>query len=85
MNDPQSPIVTAAKVAPTFATAAAAGIGHWTWGELAAMLGSLYTICLLAHWWWRIVWRPLLERRGVLKPKKRAKYVQLDTDNVPLP
>lgn len=61
------------KIGSAWATVLIAKLGFQSWSELAAFAALLYTGCLLAEWWWKKFWRPLLERYGVLKRKARRK------------
>lgn len=52
------------------------------WAETAAALGALYSLTVLAEWWWKRLWRPLLIRKGWWSP--RSPYFRADSDAVPL-
>ena len=41
------------------------------WGLIASVIATTYTFLLLTEWWWKRLWRPLFERRGWIKPRKR--------------
>lgn len=45
-------------------------LGITNWAEAAAFFGTLYTLTLLAEWFWKKLWRPLLRRFGVLPPAR---------------
>lgn len=45
--------------------------GITTWADASYFFATVYTICLLSHWWWTTFLRPLLERMGVLKYKPK--------------
>ena len=38
------------------------------WATIAQMAAALYTMLLMAEWFWKKLWRPFCERRGWLKP-----------------
>lgn len=40
------------------------------WGNVASMVAAAYTLLLITEWFWKKLWRPFLERRGYIKPKK---------------
>ena len=42
-----------------------------TWQNAAAFTATMVSLCVLADWFWKRVWRPLFERKGWIKPKKR--------------
>jgi len=48
----------------------------------AAILGALYTLTMLAEWWWKRFWRPLLISRGLWSPG--SSYFRGDSLRVPL-
>lgn len=63
------------------------------WGTIASIVAALYTMLLIGEWFWKKLWRPLFERRGWIKPKKRRVYTAReisdmlavqDTDQAPL-
>jgi hypothetical protein len=39
------------------------------WSQIAAMVAAAYTMLLIAEWFWKKLWRPILEARGWIKPK----------------
>lgn len=43
-----------------------------TWGNIASALAALLTFSMLIQHWWKNVWRPLLEKLGLMKPKRRV-------------
>jgi hypothetical protein len=59
----------------------AAGLSRWhdfwaffgvtSWTEAAAMSATIYSLILIAEWWWKKFWRPLFERLGWLKRTRR--------------
>lgn len=51
---------------------AASPLLQLTWPNLAAAAATLFSLCMLFDWWWKRLWRPLLERLGWLKPKTGA-------------
>lgn len=63
------------------------------WGTIASIVAVLYTTLLIAEWFWKKLWRPLLERRGWIRPKRRRVFTAReisdmlsaqDTDHAPL-
>ena len=52
-----------------------AGVAVWftakSWNEIAAMLGALYTLCLLTEWLWKRLLKPLAQRRGWIAGPRR--------------
>jgi hypothetical protein len=53
------------------------------WIALAASTAALvYTLGLLAEWWFKRVWRPFAVARGWLKPPKGARFVVDEDGNV---
>ena len=42
-----------------------------TWQNAAAFTATLVSLCVLCDWFWKRFWRPLFERRGWIKPRKR--------------
>lgn len=38
------------------------------WGPISFFLAALYSLLLMSEWWWKKLWRPMLERRGLVKP-----------------
>jgi hypothetical protein len=56
-------------VAKAASAIAAAGL---SWSEVAAALAGFYTFLLIIEWFWKRLWRPLLERKGWLRPKRRV-------------
>lgn len=51
----------------------ALALGVSSWSDVAAALAAFYSMLLITEWFWRKFWRPLLEDRGVLKPRRRRK------------
>lgn len=45
-------------------------LGH-SWGEIAAMVAALYTMCLLTEWVWKRVLKPLAIQQGWLKGRNK--------------
>ena len=41
------------------------------WATVASLLAATYSLVLLSEWFWKRLWRPLLERWGVITPLKR--------------
>lgn len=63
------------------------------WGTIASIVAALYTGLLITEWFWKKLWRPLFERKGWIKAKKRRVYTAReisdmlaaqDTDQAPL-
>lgn len=53
-----------------WASAAGAwGLGHSS--EIASILAALYTLLLIADWFWKRWWKPFLINRGVIKALPR--------------
>lgn len=52
-------------------TALAAGFGVSSWSDFAAFVAAVYTLVLMAEWFWKKFWRPLLERHGIVKRRNR--------------
>lgn len=48
-------------------------LGLKSWSDVAAALAAFYSMLLITEWFWRKFLRPLLEDRGVLKPRRRRK------------
>lgn len=42
-------------------------LSEWM-ATLASAFAAVYTLTLLMEWWWKKFWRPLLVKRGVVKP-----------------
>ncbi len=40
------------------------------WGTVASIVAVVYTCLLIAEWFWKKLWRPLLERKGWIKPRR---------------
>lgn len=38
------------------------------WGPISFFVATLYSCLLMSEWWWKKLWRPLLESRGWIKP-----------------
>lgn len=49
-----------------------------TWGNIASAAAAMLSISLLIHHWWKVMWRPLLERLGWIKPKQHRKITRAD-------
>ncbi len=87
-----------ADVVDRIAPAAAGGPGPdaWAavnaipWGTIASIMAAAYTALLIGEWLWKKLLRPLAERRGWVKPRKRWIITlddlkeQQDTDRAPL-
>ncbi len=43
------------------------------WDTLGIALATFYSFLLISEWFWKRLWRPLLEWLGWLKPSKRGK------------
>lgn len=41
------------------------------WSNIASFVAVLYTVLLLCEWWWKKLWRPMAERWGWIKERKR--------------
>lgn len=41
------------------------------WDTVAQVVAVVYTSLLIFEWFWKKLWRPLLERKGYLQPKRR--------------
>lgn len=61
-NDIQMPV---AKVVSLWAV-----IGVTSWTEAAAFAGFVYSMILIAEWFWKKLIRPIAERRGWVKRRK---------------
>lgn len=66
------------------ASSAYANLFVLTPGNIASWLAALFVFCQLCEWWWRLFWRPLLERMGWLAPRP-AKRRGRDSDSGPMP
>lgn len=71
MNDQHAEIAAPVAKTLTMWATIAAGIGVNTWAEAAsfasfcaAALGALYSLLLVAEWFWKRVWRPLAVKLG---------------------
>ena len=68
MNDDttiQHPILKVASVV-------AVTLGGLTWGEVAQIMASIYTLCLIIGWAWKKLVKPLAIRQGWIFGKPRA-------------
>ncbi|WP_225784448.1 hypothetical protein [Xenophilus sp. Marseille-Q4582] len=65
-------VVQSATAGASYATWSA--INAIPWGTIASILAGLYTALLMGEWFWKKFWRPMLERLGWIKPKKRYVY-----------
>ena len=54
--------------------------GISTWGEAAAAVSTILGASILTRFYWRNVWRPLLEGRGMMKPRKRRRSDPRESD-----
>lgn len=45
--------------------------GISTWSEAAAAVSTVLGLSILTRFYWRNVWRPLLEKKGILRRKRR--------------
>lgn len=41
------------------------------WGTVASIVAVVYTCLLIFEWFWKKLWRPVFERKGWIKPRKR--------------
>lgn len=41
------------------------------WATVASIAAALYSVLLIAEWFWKKLWRPFLERRGWIKKLRR--------------
>lgn len=56
-----------------------------SWSEIAAMMAAIYTSLLIMEWFWKRLWRPILENRGFLKKKRvLVAHYFAETDSAPL-
>lgn len=55
------------KIGSAWGSVLLAKLGFASWSELAAFVAFVYTVCLLAEWWVKKFWLPLLRRWGWLK------------------
>lgn len=39
--------------------------------KIATTLAMIYTFLLISEWFWKRLWRPFLENRGVLQRRRR--------------
>lgn len=53
------------------ASVVAVTIGGLTWGEIAQIMASIYTLCLITEWIWKKLVKPLAIHRGWLHGKRR--------------
>lgn len=67
MNDDKGSVLLA-KLA---GLAALVGIGSWS--EAAGFVSTVLGASMLVRFYWRNVWRPMLEEKGVIKRKRRRK------------
>lgn len=81
IQEPQQASEIAAPVAKTVTmwVTIAAGIGVNSWAEAAsfasfcaAALGALYSLLLMAEWFWKKLWRPIAVEVGWAKPPRAA-------------
>lgn len=63
-NEVSHPLLKASSVG-------AAWLGGMTWGEVASMLASAYTLLLIIDWWWKRFGKALFQRLGVIKGRRR--------------
>ena len=54
-------------------------LGSLSWGEVASIGASFYTLLLIVDWFWRRLWRPFFIRRGWLRGKSQE-YME-DTES----
>lgn len=46
-------------------------VGISSWADAAGAVATLYSLCLLCEWVWKKFLRAAMERRGLVKPRKR--------------
>jgi hypothetical protein len=44
-----------------------------SWSDVAAILAALYTLTLMAEWWWKKFWKPFAIKRGWIKAQAAEK------------
>lgn len=54
--------------------------GISTWSEAAAAVSTLLGASILTRFYWRNVWRPLLERRGLIGRRRRRSTDKDESD-----
>lgn len=74
MNDDKGPLLLA-KLAGVLAL-----FGISTWSDAAAVISSLLGGSILTRFYWRNVWRPFLEGRGIIKRRPRRRTDSKDSD-----
>ena len=40
------------------------------WGDVAQFVAAIYTSLLILEWFWKKFWRPILESKGWIKPRR---------------
>lgn len=78
MSQHENTSTVAAPVAKAITAWAAVGISSWQ--EAAAAAAFFYSLLLIFEWWWKKFWRPMLEARGILKPR-RSRREDADTES----
>lgn len=56
--------------------AAWGAIGITSWSDASYFLAACLSFVLLLDWFWKRIWRPLLVRLGILKPRARRRTVE---------
>ena len=59
------------------------------WGTVASIAAALYSGLLITEWFWKKLWRPMLEKQGWIKRKRHRiitveEYEAGDTGQAPL-
>ena len=75
MNDDKGTVLLA-KLVALFAL-----VGISSWSEAASFFTAILTASMTVRFYWRNVWRPLLEDKGFLKRKRRRKTDRKDNDD----
>ena len=68
-TDAPNAIAQAATVNASWATFV--WVNSISWDTVAQVAAVVYTSLLITEWFWKKLWRPLFERKGWLKPKRR--------------
>lgn len=53
-------------------------INSLPWNNISYMVAAAYTLVLMSEWFWKKLWRPLLERKGWIKPKPKLTLFSVD-------
>lgn len=84
-NDINMPFAKALSSLGATGSALAAKAAELSWSEIAAMMAAVYTSLLIFEWFWKRLWRPILERQGILKKKRvLVAHYFAETDSAPL-